>query len=78
MGRRLKTICKYINEHVAGLTARTEKGYCDTDRKIGRLRWPGKGRWGTRLIVMDDKGNIVCNHNSAGDISVQPGRSRTG
>ena len=30
MGRRLKTICKYINEHVAGLTARTEKGYCDT------------------------------------------------
>lgn len=26
-------------------------GFCNTDRKVGRLRHPGKGRRGSRLIV---------------------------
>lgn len=32
-------------------TAVPGAGYCNTDRKIGRLRWPGKGRRGTLLTV---------------------------
>lgn len=53
MARRLTTIAKYINEHVKGLSARTEKSWSSTDRKYAgsRLRFSGKGRSGTRLIV---------------------------
>ena len=40
-------------------------GYCNTDRKVGRLRAPGKGRRGNRLIVQDDAGKVVLDHNSA-------------
>lgn len=64
MGRRLKTIAADINDNCPGLTARVERGYCNTDRKIGRLRWPGKGRRGNRLIVTDDKGEVVLDHNA--------------
>jgi len=37
-----------------------------TDRKIGRLRWPGKGRYGNRLIVRDEATQLVLlDHNAA-------------
>jgi len=62
--RRLKTIAKEINETCAGLTARVERSFCSTDRKIDRLRWPGKGRWGNRIIVVCN-GEVVLDHNSA-------------
>lgn len=65
--RRLKTIAKDINENYPGLAAKIVRGYCDTDRKIPgtRLRWPGKGRAGNRLVVTDESGNVVLDHNAA-------------
>lgn len=33
------------------VAARVERSHSSTDRKIGRLRWPGKGRNGTRLEI---------------------------
>ncbi len=65
MSRRLKTIAREINESCPGITAEIIKGYCDTDRKIGRLRWPGKGRYGNRIIVRDATGRVLLDHNAA-------------
>jgi hypothetical protein len=62
---RLGTIAKWINANTT-LVATIERGFCDTDRKFkgSRLRWPGKGRWGNRLIVRRG-GIVVLDHNSA-------------
>ena len=38
---------------------------CDTDRQVGRLRIPGKGRTGSRIIVTDSKGKRVIDHSNA-------------
>jgi hypothetical protein len=65
VARRLPTIARWINENVPELRARIESGYCNTDRKIGRLRWPGKGRTGNRLIVERKRGGVVLDHNAA-------------
>jgi predicted Zn-ribbon and HTH transcriptional regulator len=65
MGRRLATIAREINEDIPGFTATIERGYCNTDRKMGRLRWPGKGREGNRLIVRNEAGKVVLDHNAA-------------
>lgn len=64
--RRLPAIAAWINANLAGLgiAARIERGYCNTDRKIGRLRRPGKGRQGNRLIVTHG-GSVVLDHNAA-------------
>jgi hypothetical protein len=46
--------------------ATVEQGYCNTDRNIRgtRLRHPGKGRYGNKLVVR--KGDaIVFKHNAA-------------
>jgi len=64
MARRLKTLAKEIN-NLPGYTAEIVEGYCNTDRKIGRLRSPGKGRYGNQLIVKDLQGNVVLDHNAA-------------
>lgn len=65
MARRLKTLAKVI----AGMGYKVElqEGYCNTDRHIKgtRLRIPGKGRWGTRLLVKNKDGDILLDHNSA-------------
>lgn len=65
--RRLATIAAWINAEIPGLVARIEEGYCNTDRKIGRLRVAGKGRRGSHLIVhvKDHPRWIVLDHNSA-------------
>lgn len=76
MTRRLTTIAKWINAHrlVLGLRAEIVEGYCNTDRKVGRLRSPGKGRTGNRLLVYplhkgerDGLGRFrpVLDHNAA-------------
>jgi hypothetical protein len=65
MARRLKTIAREINESIAGLRAKVVPGYCNTDRKAGRLRVPGKGRHGNRLIVTDVTGKTILDHNGA-------------
>lgn len=63
---RLKKLLGIINAD-GRFTAVIQRGYCNTDRQIAgsRLRWPGKGREGNRLIVRDKKGNVVLDHNSA-------------
>ena len=68
MARRLKTIARWINDSLPELHARIERGYCNTDRKIpgSRLRRPGLGRWGNRLIVTRRNNKIVVyDHNGA-------------
>lgn len=67
MSRRLSTIAKWINENLPELRAVVVDGYCNTDRKIGRLRWPGKGRYGNRLVVRRATAPyaIVKDHNAA-------------
>lgn len=64
--RRLSAIAAWINSNLAanGFVARIEEGYCNTDRKAGRLRIPGKGRTGNRLVV-ERNGAVVLDHNSA-------------
>jgi hypothetical protein len=66
MGRRLPTIAKWINANMAdqGYEAKIEGGYCNTDRPAGRLRIPGKGRTGNKLVVTR-YGTKVLDHNSA-------------
>jgi hypothetical protein len=66
MSRRLKTIANWINSNMPDYKASIQKSSFSTDRKISgtRLRWPGKGREGNRLIIT--KGTvIVLDHNSA-------------
>lgn len=73
MARRLKAIAAEINEKYPALIATIEEGYCNTDRKIRgtRLRHPGKGRTGNRLIVRwrhlsrFDREAVVLDHNAA-------------
>ena len=68
MARRLGTVAHWINEHHGkeGYQARIEPGFCNTDRKIPgtRLRHPGKGRRGNKLVVTKN-GVEVLTHNSA-------------
>ena len=61
MARRLKTIARWINENLPGLTAVLGPGYCNTDRKIKgtRLRVVGKGRKGNQLEVHDQAGKLA-------------------
>ncbi len=59
-------IAKWINENRPELVATVERIRVDTDRKIGRLRWPGKGRWGNRIIVKRKRGGaVLLDHNGA-------------
>ncbi len=73
MARRLKQIADEINQKFPLLVATIEKGHCNTDREIKgtRLRRPGKGRTGNRIIVRWknlptlDPRSVVLDHNSA-------------
>ena len=63
---RLNQLAAIINA-TGKYVARIEEGYCNTDRKIPgtRLRHPGKGRYGNRLIVTDQRGKVMLDHNAA-------------
>jgi hypothetical protein len=68
--RRLKTIAKWINEHLAPeLHAQVDSVFVNTDRpKPKGLRYrvhTGKGRHGNRLVVRDGSGNKLLDHNAA-------------
>jgi hypothetical protein len=71
--RRLKVIAEEINRLYPMFTAKIEAGYSNTDRKIvgSRLRVPGKGRRGNRLVVrwrslsQFDPRSLVLDHNAA-------------
>lgn len=64
---RLAAIAAWINGLANGHTATIERGYCNTDRHPKGVRWriPGKGREGNRLIVKDQSGENVIDHNAA-------------
>lgn len=61
----IKSLAREIKQCWPHLDVRVERGYCNTDRKIGRLRWPGKGRRGSCIIVCDRKGKVLLYHNNA-------------
>ncbi len=64
--RRLAAIAAWINENLPALEARIERSYCNTDRKVGRLRWPGKGRHGNKIIVTERAtGSVLLDHDGA-------------
>ena len=68
MAKKLKTLANIINHYTDKYRAYIEEGYFNTDRKIPgtRLRSPGKGRYGNKLVVFDTKtGNVVFTHNAA-------------
>ena len=60
-----KSLAKEIQARWPDLQVTVVRGYCNTDRKCGRLRIEGKGRWGSRLIVRDSAGQLVLDHNNA-------------
>lgn len=47
---RLSVIAAWVNANTA-LVAQMDRVYCNTGRKAGRLRIPGKGRNGTRILI---------------------------
>ncbi len=66
-GKRLKTLAAFINKNLP-YSATIVEGYCNTDRHIPgtRLRSPGKGRYGNKLVIRNRTGCIVFEHNAAG------------
>lgn len=60
----IKSLAAEIRRRWPELDVRVERGHYSTDRKIGRLRWPGKGRWGSRILVFS-KGHLLLDHNNA-------------
>jgi hypothetical protein len=73
MARRLKQLAEEINRVYPDLIATIERGFCNTDRHIKgtRLRHPGKGRRGNKLVVRwrhlfaIDPRSLVFTHNAA-------------
>jgi len=65
-GKRLKTLAKFINEHLP-FKATIEKDWKNTDRHIPgtRLRHAGKGRRGNKLVVKNLEGKVVFSHSAA-------------
>lgn len=60
-----KQIAKYIADHPAlGLRAKVEPWRSSTDRKIGRLSWPGKGRKGSRIRIWCGDALVLDHKNS--------------
>lgn len=51
----IRRLAEEIRQLWPHLEVRVERWRADTDRKVGRLRWPGKGRDGSRLLVYDRK-----------------------
>lgn len=68
MARRLSAIAKWIEENHGkdGYRARVGPVTFNTDRKVPgrRLRIPGKGRQGNKLVVTKN-GEEIFSHNSA-------------
>jgi hypothetical protein len=64
---RLPTMARAINLKVKGYTAIIEKVTTSTDRKVrgSRVRIPGKGREGNRLIVINADGVKMFDHDAS-------------
>jgi len=63
--RRLRTIAEEMRRLWPEWIVTVEPYTENTDRKIGRLRWPGKGRRGTLLTVRDEHYALLLRHCSA-------------
>lgn len=74
--RTHRQLAKFINSHklydVKGreVCAHIDTYNYNTDRKIGRLRWPGKGRKGLRIMIWlvgvpFDPSNKIFEHTSS-------------
>lgn len=66
-GRTLKAIAQYINTRFYdGLTATVEQWTARTDRhwRGSRLRWPGKGRTGSRIKIKKGEFLLLDHKNS--------------
>jgi hypothetical protein len=61
----IKQLAATIRARWPHLDVEVTQGHANTDRKIGRLRWPGKGRTGARIIVRNAKGEVLLDHNQA-------------
>ena len=64
----IKSCAREIKDRWPFLSVIVERGYCNTDRKPKGFRYitkPGKGRWGTRLIVRDRRSKVLLDHNNA-------------
>lgn len=48
-----KRLAKLIEKRWPHLFVKVESWKSSTDRSIGRLRWPGKGRTGSRLSIYE-------------------------
>ncbi len=60
----VKSLAAEIRARWPELDVRVERGHYSTDRKIGRLRRAGKGRWGSRILVYS-KTHLLLDHNNA-------------
>ena len=65
----LKQLADFINEWLPELEARVERITESTDRKYrgSRIRWPGAGRTGNRVLVYEksDRTRPIKEHNGA-------------
>jgi hypothetical protein len=71
MAPRLQKIAEAINEKAFGYTATVRPTWSSTDRKVGRLRVPGKGRKGFEIKVVNLNGDKLFEY----DTSVHPYRT---
>jgi len=63
MRRTLLTLSRIIQAQRPDWYVSCERWRTSTDRQIGRLRWPGKGRAGYRLTVSESlQDNLVGGH----------------
>lgn len=65
--RTFKDLAAAINAMGNGFTATAEKSWTSTDTQIvgTRLRRPGKGRRGTKIIVKDSAGKVVISYDTS-------------
>lgn len=49
----IRSLAEEIRRRWPSLLVEVRKSHASTDRQYGHVRWPGKGRDGTRLIVRD-------------------------
>jgi len=60
----LDQLARFVNSRMDGYSARVRRTSVSTDRKVGRIRYPGAGRTGNRITVTHD-GKTVIDHNAA-------------
>lgn len=65
MRQTIKTLAAEISKRWPYLRVEVDRGHCNTDRKIGRLRHAGKGRWGSHIRVYSPSGEKLLDHNNA-------------